>query len=162
MNWRTVLLEIIGFCGLFTVMVFGMAKKDPAIQVHNYPPKIQEEYFKTHEKLDVKKRNVWMKLTAIIFFTVIFVILARLAGAKTFLDGFLFGVIIMASVGLYDTFVLDWICFANMKMFRLPGTEHMDREYHEKWFHLKGILWPGSLFGLIVGILLGAVIHFLA
>jgi hypothetical protein len=49
-----------------------------------------------------------------------------------------------------------------MKMFRLPGTEHMDREYHEKWFHLKGILWPGSLFGLIVGILLGAVIHFLA
>jgi len=68
----------------------------------------------------------------------------------------------MASVGLYDTFVLDWICFANMKMFRLPGTEHMDREYHEKWFHLKGILWPGSLFGLIVGILLGAVIHFLA
>ena len=66
MNWRTVLLEIIGFCGLFTVMVFGMAKKDPAIQVHNYPPKIQEEYFKTHEKFDVKKRNIWMKLFLIL------------------------------------------------------------------------------------------------
>lgn len=32
---------------------------------------------------------------------------------------------------------LDWVLFANMKRLRLPGTEHMEKEYHQKWFHVK-------------------------
>ena len=27
--------------------------------------------------------------------------------------------------------------FARIKRWRLPGTEHMDKEYHQKWFHVK-------------------------
>lgn len=37
----------------------------------------------------------------------------------------------------WDTFFLDWVLFANIKKIRLPGTEHMDKEYHQKWFHIK-------------------------
>jgi hypothetical protein len=29
------------------------------------------------------------------------------------------------------------IIVPNIKRFRLPGTEHMDKEYHQKWFHVK-------------------------
>ena len=45
-----------------------------------------------------------------------------------------------------------------MKMFRLPGTEHMDKEYAQKWFHVKGMLFPGSLFGVIIGLITGAAV----
>ena len=48
--------------------------------------------------------------------------------------------------------------FANMKMFRLPSTEHMDKAYHQKWFHLKGMLFPGSLYLLIMATLCGSVL----
>ena len=63
----------------------------------------------------------------------------------------------MVFIGCYDTFFLDWVLFANLKIFRLEGTEHMDEAYHQKWLHLKGILFPGSLFGLIVGVVTGLI-----
>lgn len=40
----------------------------------------------------------------------------------------------------WDTFFLDWVLFVNIKKIRLPGTEHMDKEYHQKWFHVKGCI----------------------
>ena len=45
-----------------------------------------------------------------------------------------------------------------MKIFRLEGTEHMDKEYHQKWFHLKGMLFPGIIFALIPSVLVGIAI----
>ena len=56
---------------------------------------------------------------------------------------------LMVWIGLYDTCFLDWVLFANLPRFRLEGTEHMDRAYHQKWFHLKGVLFPGLFFTLI-------------
>ena len=56
------------------------------------------------------------------------------------------------------TFFIDWVLFAKMKMFRLPGTEHMDKEYAQKWFHVKGMLFPGSVFGVIIGLITGAAV----
>ena len=32
------------------------------------------------------------------------------------------------------------IFFANIRRIRLPGTEHMEKEYHQKWFHVKVML----------------------
>lgn len=32
---------------------------------------------------------------------------------------------------------MDWVLFANIKKIRLPGMEHMDKEYHKKGFHIK-------------------------
>lgn len=37
----------------------------------------------------------------------------------------------------FDTFIIDRIFFPRVKRWRLPGTEHMDREYAQKWFHVK-------------------------
>ena len=50
---------------------------------------------------------------------------------------------------------LDWVLFANMPMFRLEGTEHMDKAYPQKWFHAKGMLFPGIIFALIPAALVG-------
>jgi len=44
-----------------------------------------------------------------------------------------------------------------MKAVRLPGTEHMDKTYHQKRYHFVQSLW-GMLIGLIP-CLIGAAIY---
>ena len=67
----------------------------------------------------------------------------------------------MVWIGVCDIFFMDWVLFANMKRFRLEGTEHMDKEYHQKWFRLKGMLFPGIVFALITAALVGLIVMFM-
>ncbi len=91
----------------------------------------------------------------VLVFTAILLGCALLAGARTFRQGFWLTFGLMVWIGAYDTFFLDWVLFANLKRFRLEGTEHMDKAYHQKWFHLKGMLFPGIVFALIPAALVG-------
>ena len=153
-------LEGIVFCALFTLMVFLTTGKNNTAQIDNYPPEIREEYFRTHERVPTEPlsgRVIARKGTALVVMAVLLWLMACIAGAKTFGEGFLVSFALMALVGCWDTFFLDWVLFANMKRFRLEGTEHMDAAYHQKWFHLKGMLFPGLLFALIAGMITGAL-----
>lgn len=164
MNTLVILLEMAAFALLFTVVVFVSAHKadrnNPAF-IHNYPPDIQEEYFKTHERIDISyksKKVFFTKSLGVLLFTVILLACALLAGAKNFRQGFFLAFGLMVWIGLYDTCFIDWILFANLKMFRLEGTEHMDKAYHQKWFHAKGMLFPGIIFALIPASLVGLLL----
>ena len=162
MNIPVILIEMLIFSILFTVMCFKTSGKNNTVQIHNYPPEIQEEYFKTHERVPTEplsKRVVLTKGIAILVFAAVLVVMALLAGAQDFLQGFLFAFGMMAWIGAYDTFFIDWVLFANMKRFRLEGTEHMDKAYHQKWFHLKGMLFPGTVFALIPAALVGLLVE---
>ena len=164
MTWWVVAAEALAFAAVFTAIVFLAYrgdKKYSAAGIHNYPPDIQEEYFKTHERMDVSGRSksvILAKSLGIVLFTGILLACAVLAGAKTFRQGFLLTFGLMAWIGAYDTFFLDWVLFANLPRFRLEGTEHMDKAYHQKWFHLKGMLFPGIVFGLSPAALVGLLI----
>lgn len=161
MSWTVILIEMGAFLILFTCMVMLPTIKNPVAGIHNYPPEIQEEYFKTHPRVEtapVSKRVIAIKSVAIVLFAVILTGGALLAGADGFWDGFLFAVLLFVVVGAYDTFFIDWVLFARLKVFRLPGTEHMDKEYAQKWFHVRGMLFPGSLYALILGLLVGALV----
>lgn len=165
MEWPIILMEIIVMLVLFSCMTLIPIYKDPVSYIHDYPPEIQEEYFKTHERIEtapLSKRVILIKLVAILIFAAVFVLGALWAGADSFGDGFLFAVVVFVAVGVYDTFFLDWVLFAKVKRFRLPGTEHMDKEYGQKWFHVKGMLFPGSLFAVIIGILVGFFVMLIA
>ncbi len=160
MNILVIAVEMVIFAILFTVMVFATTGKNIETQVHNYPPKIQEEYFKTHEKISVEplsKRVLVLKGCAIFVFTGLLAFMVYIAGARSFLQGFGLAFGFMVWIGAYDTFFLDWVLFANMRRFRLEGTEHMDKEYHQKWFHLKGALFPGMVVALIPAALVGVI-----
>ena len=87
---------------------------------------------------------------------------ALVAGARTFWQGFLLAFGLMVWIGVYDTCFLDWVLFANLPAFRLEGTEHMDEAYHEKWFHVKGLLFPGLLFALIPATVVGLLVSVIA
>ena len=164
MKLWVILTEMGVFAALFTAIIFvvyGNRKKDSAAAIHNYPPDIQEEYFKTHERMDISYRSKNVLLTkgmGILMFSLILFACAYFAGARTFWQGFGIGFGLMAWIGIYDTFFLDWVLFANLPMFRLEGTEHMDKAYHQKWFHVKGMIFPGSLFALIVGTIVGLAV----
>ena len=164
MTWWVILVEVAAFAALFTAIVFwasrGGKMYSPAT-IHNYPPDIQEEYFKTHERIDVSYRSKKVLLTkglGVLAFTAILFGCALLAGARTFWQGFWLAFGLMAWIGAYDTFFLDWVLFANLERFRLEGTEHMNKAYHQKWFHLKGMLFPGIVFALIPAVLVGLLI----
>lgn len=161
MNWIVIILEMLAFLVMFTCMVILPTIKNPVWGIHNYPPEIQEEYFKTHQRIEtapVSKRVILIKSLALLAFAAIMTGGALLAGTDSFGDGFLFGVLLFIVAGAYDTFFLDWVLFAKLKAFRLPGTEHMDEEYAQKWFHVKGMLFPGSLLALILGLIVGAAV----
>jgi len=162
MSITVLIIEALVFAALFTAAVFAMARnKESTAYIHNCPPDIQEEYFKTHPRQDVTYRSnkvIFTKGLGVLLFAAILVLCAYFAGAKTFWQGFLVAFGLMAWIGVYDTFFLDWVLFANMQYFRLPGTEHMDQAYHQKWFHLKGMLFPGIVFALIPAALVGWMI----
>jgi len=164
MSLHVIAVEALVFAALFTVIVFvaasGDRKHSPA-SIHNYPPDIQEEYFKTHERVDVSygsKNVVLTKGFGVLLFTAILTACALIAGAKTFWQGFALAFGLMVWIGVYDTCFLDWALFANLPVFRLEGTEHMDEAYHQKWFHVKGMLFPGIVFALAPAAIVGLLI----
>ena len=165
MNIEIIIIEAIIFALLFTAAVFiptsSKERMKSAGNVHNYPPDIQEEYFRTHERFEVSyksKKVVLTKSIGVRIFALILVFCAYMAGARNFRQGFWLAFGLMVWIGCYDTFFIDWVLFANMKRFRLEGTEHMDKEYHQKWFHLKGMIFPGLIFGVIPACIVGWLI----
>ena len=113
MDITVILIEMLIFAALFTAIIFsyyrGDRKYSPA-SIHNYPSDIQEEYFRTHEWVDVsyKSKNVILtKGLGILIFTGILLACSLVAGAETFRQGFLLTFGLMMWIGIYDTCFLD-------------------------------------------------------
>ena len=49
------------------------------------------------------------------------------------------------------------VLFANVRRIRLPGTEHMDKAYHQKKYHVIRSL-IGMALGLILCLLTGVLV----
>ena len=94
---------------------------------------------------------------AIVAFMFVFAWMLHVAGAETFLQGLGLAYIYILALFVWDTFFLDWVLFANIKRIRLPGTENMDKEYHQKWFHVKDCLPMVPVF-LVCAVLVGLII----
>lgn len=122
-------------------MAFGLLLISPLTFISDYPPEIQEAYYRTQKKEASKKKlTVIMKVkkvVALIAFMFLFAWMLHMAGAQTFLQGLLLSYTYALCLFAWDTFFIDWVLFANVKKIRLPGTEHMDKEHHQKWFHVK-------------------------
>ena len=87
--------------------------KHPELGVHNYPKEIQEEYFKTHKKIEtspLSARTILIKSFGILIFTALLIGGAIIVGAKTFWDGALFATILFGVFGACDNFLLTGFC----------------------------------------------------
>ncbi|MBE6114915.1 MAG: hypothetical protein E7191_07545 [Erysipelotrichaceae bacterium] len=56
--------------------------------------------------------------------------------------------------------VLDLGLFCHSKRLRIPGTEDMEKEYTDPWFHVRGAC-VGVLLGIIVSLLAGGMMYVL-
>lgn len=139
-------------CLVFGVLVFGMLLMNPVSFINSYPPEIQAEYYRSQSKEAARRKlTVIMgikKAAALTAFLFLFAWMAKWAGADTFGEGLMavygYGLVL----AVFDTCFLDWVLFPNIRRIRLPGTEHMDREYRQKWFHVKAMLPMLPLFAV--------------
>ena len=160
MNWMIIICETVIMTIAFTAMVMIPLVKNPVWWIHDYPKDIQEEYFKTHERVPSEffsKSVLVKKGCALLVVLVLMLVLMKMAGAYGFWSALALSYGIWLFIDWYDCFFLDWVLFANMKAIRLPGTEHMDKAYHQKRYHFVQSLW-GMLIGLIPCII-GAAIY---
>lgn len=151
------LIIIIAFC----IMVITIINRNPESMVADYPPEIQEAYYRNQgrpaEKEKLTAKNYVAKALFMIVALAVVVGLAALAGARNFLQGFVAAVVYVLVIFAFDTFILDWIFFPRIKKWRLPGTENMDREYAQKWFHVKACIPMIPVF-LVFAVLVGLII----
>ena len=151
MNWTVIIIETLVMTAAFTAMVLIPLVKNPVWWIHDYPKDIQEEYFKSHERVPAEFFSTTVLLKkglALLLVLAVLLGLLWLAGVEGFWQAFTVGYGMWLFIDWYDCFFLDWVIFANMKAVRLPGTEHMDEAYHQKRYHFVQSLW-GMLIGLI-------------
>lgn len=159
MNLTAFIIELVVITVAFTCMTVIPISINPTSYVSDFPPEIQKEYYKTHgekkEKLTIAM--IAKKLIAILFALFIFAWMAHIAGAETFIQGAITIFAYIVWIAAFDTFIIDWIFFTRVKKWRLPGTEHMDKEYKQKWFHLKVVLKVlplGIIFSLLCSLIM--------
>lgn len=160
MNWTIVIVEAVAMIIAFTAMILIPLVKNPVWWIHDYPQDIQEEYFKTHERVPsafFSKTVLIKKGFALLLALAVMLALMKLAGAYDSWSAFALSYGLWTVIDWYDCFILDWVLFANMKSVRLSGTEYMDAAYHQKRYHFVQSLW-GMLIGLIP-CLIGAALY---
>ena len=144
MNISVFIVECIIMAMVFGIFVFGLLLISPLTFISDYPPEIQEEYYRSQQKEAAKKTLTKImavkKIAAVLVLLFLFAWMAHKAGAETFIQGMLAVYGYMIVLAVFDTCFLDWILFANIRRIRLPGTEHMEKAYHQKWFHVKVML----------------------
>lgn len=157
MNWTIYLIECVVMMAVFGCLAFGLLLINPLTFISDYPPEIQERYYRTQHKEAARARLTKLmaakKIIAIIVYVFLFAWMAHIAGATTFMEGLLSVYGYILALAVFDTLVLDWLLFPNIKRVRLPGTEDMDKEYHQKWFHVKA-MFPVVPLAVILGVVI--------
>lgn len=156
-------IEIILMCVLFSIIIIIGATKNPLGGLHNLPKAIQErvaalpEYKDRNIQVVSAKRRILKKFPALILLAFIFCAMIYGAGARTFLQGFLYTFILWMVIKMYVTLMLNCGWYAHTPSVWIKGTEDMKSEYQNYKFYLSSI--PRSLLaGAVVSALVGVVI----
>lgn len=160
MNWTIYLLECAVSVIAFTCAIMIPLCCNPVWWIHDYPKDIQEKYFESHERIPAEPLSVpalLKKSFAILLAVAVLAGMVKLTDADDFRSAFLASYGLWFLIDWYDCFILDWVLFANVKRIRLPGTEHMDKAYHQKKYHFVHSI-IGMALGLIPCLLCGVIV----
>lgn len=156
-------IEILVLCALFSVLVILGTRKNPLGGLHNLPKAIQErvselpEYKDKNVRVVSAKQRIPKKLPALVILAFIFCAMIYGAGARTFLQGFSYTLIVWIVIKLYVTLALNCGWYAHTPSVWIKGTEDMKSEYRNYKFYLSSI--PRSIAaGAVVSALVGLAI----
>ena len=157
------IIEIIVLCVLSGIIIIIGTKKNPLGGLHNLPKAIQErvaslpEYKDRNVQVVSVKKRILKKLPALVILACVFCAMIYGAGARTFLQGFLYTLILWTVIKLYVTLVLNCGWYAHTPSVWIKGTEDMKSEYQNYKFYLSSI--PRSIAaGAAVAVIVGVVI----
>ena len=156
-------IQCVVCCLLFTLVILPAQYKDPINMIMSYPPEIIKRVEELPQyKGTIKKReksHISKKIAGLVFFVIILAVVAYCSGCRNFITTFFYVFTLFFVVNIFDLVVLDWGIFCHSKRLRIPGTEDMEKEYKNRWFHLRGAI-IGSILGLIVALLSGGIVQF--
>ena len=155
-----ILIEALVFCIVFTLMILILSK-DPIKTLYNYPPKIQERvksFEEYKDKIPTQNNKIATKILAAIIIIIIASMVMRFVNGYTdFLIGFKYSYLLWTIVNWYDALIVDCLWFCHDKRFVFNGTEDMEKDYHDYWFHIKGAI-IGQVIGLVACLAIGGVV----
>ena len=94
MNWTVIILEAVILTIAFTAMILIPLVKNPVWWIHDYPKDIQEEYFKTHDRVPAEfftPTVLLKKGMALLVALALLLGVVKLAGAYDFRSAFAVG-----------------------------------------------------------------------
>jgi len=150
-------------CLLFTLILIPAAK-NPVKYLSTYPYGVQKAVrgLPQYQNLPPAKSSR-MGAVAIqgLAFIVVGVLLCLFAKIDDFIGAFVHMYIFFLVINAYDLIVIDWLLFCQKKQFRIAGTEHMDKEYKDYFYHFKVFL-KGIALGLVVSLFVAIIISVIA
>ncbi|TYQ15221.1 UNVERIFIED_CONTAM: hypothetical protein Cloal_1641 [Acetivibrio alkalicellulosi] len=159
------IIQSIIACIVFTLIIIPSQYKNPVKYIRSYPPRIRKraESLPQYKNFIHKeeKRQVIVKIVAALLIAVILSLVAYFSGAKSFFSTYFHVFMLFFAVNIYDVFILDIGLFCHSKKLRIPGTEDMDKEYKNPWFHVVGGI-KGTAIGAVVALLSGAITHIIS
>lgn len=154
-------IECIVGCLLFTLIILPALYKDPIKMIMSYPPKIRKRVEELPQYKDsIQKRekaHIGKKIFGIVFFIIVFSAVAYFSGCRDFKSTFFHVFILFLAVNLFDLVVLDIGVFCHSKKLKIPGTEDMEKEYKDYFFHAKGA-FIGTLLGVVIALASAGII----
>ena len=100
MNWTIIIIETIVLTLAFTAMILIPLVKNPVWWIADYPEDIQEEYFKTHERIPSKFFSPTVLLKkgmALLIALALLLVVVKLAGAYDFWSALVLSSILLLS-----------------------------------------------------------------
>lgn len=157
------LIECTSLCVLIYILIIISYRLNPLSGIHNLPIEIQKRVQELPEYKNVKpkkilstKERIIRKIPALIVLLVIWEILVYLAGARTFVVGFIYSFIMWFTIKIFVVFIIDILWYSNSSNYWINGTEDLKKEYKNYKFYMSSI--PRSLTtGLIVSVIVGII-----
>ena len=158
-------IQCVVACVIFTLIIIPRIYKEPIKYIMSYPPAIRKrveglpQYNSTILKHE--KKHVLVKIVAAFLIVIVLSLVAYFSGARSFYSACFHVFMLFFTVNIYDMLVLDIGLFCHSKKLRLPGTEDMDKEYRNPWFHVVGAI-KGTAIGAVIALLSGCVTYIIS
>lgn len=158
------IIEILFVCIIFFILCYFNTGSDykNIKSFSSYPDEIQSMVLKNPElKSKVKIISPIISfLLNILFFSIIFFILAIFIKKDKFIVNFINILILGQSLNAFDFFVIDMLWWRSSKRIRFSGTENEDKLYQSKKKHFLSFL-KGIFLFIIVALIDAFILSFL-
>jgi len=151
------LAEAFAYALIYTAFLVVLFRRQGAVrQLYNYPPRLQARAVElgiTTED-EMRRNAVSNKLLGCVVLVVLdLLFVCGVNGVTGFWAGFWQSYLLLNFYSFWDAAVLDSLWFCHDKFWRIPGTEDLESEYRDSWFH-----WKWFFLGLLAQIPVCAVL----